>query len=71
MRTEPYTEQELNELDYDKDKIREYFINVATKMFVRANNMPAGRQKLIQIRTALTLFKYLDAFVESSYKGPK
>jgi hypothetical protein len=66
-----YTEQELNELDYDKDKLREYFTGCATRMFKRANNMPAGNEKLKQMRCALSLFKYTDNLVESTYKGPK
>lgn len=66
-----YTEEEFEELNYDKDKLREYFTNVATKMFIRANNMPAGKEKLIQIRTSLQIFKHIDAFIESSYRVRK
>jgi hypothetical protein len=71
MREKPYTEQEFDEMEHDKNKIREYFTNCATKMFTRANKLPAGQDKLFQMRVSLTLFKYMDEFVESSYKGPK
>ena len=68
MRKEPYTEEELNEMEYDEDKTREYFTTVATNIFIRANNMPAGKSKLHLMRTSLLLFKYMDNFVKSSCK---
>jgi hypothetical protein len=68
MRDEPYTEEELEEMQYDKEKTREYFTTVATKMFTRANNMPAGRPKLNLMRTSLLIFKYIEDFVDSSCK---
>jgi hypothetical protein len=68
MRKEPYTEEEFNEMEYDEGKTREYFTDVATNMFIRANNMPAGKSKLNLMRTSLLLFKYIDDFVKCSCK---
>jgi len=66
-----YTDEDFEKMDHNKDLIREYFTDCATSMFQRANNMPASKEKLTTMKTALILFKYMDEFVESSYKEPK
>jgi hypothetical protein len=38
-----YTDEELNALDYDRDKLREYFTTCAIKMFTQANRMPESK----------------------------
>jgi hypothetical protein len=66
-----YTEEEMDALDYDRDKLREYFTTCAIKMFTQANRMPESNRRLIQLRTAMNIFKYMEQFIESCYKGPK